>query len=142
MSGTDFSASSAPVLIAAALEALRADAGVQAVLGQPARVYDDETPGPAYPYAVFERHECRAANAINTRGLEHTLQIATYARHGGAQESKAILGALRAAFERLSFDLPSQRVVLVVPTYCDVMRTKNQYLFRGVLRVRIHTEEL
>lgn len=142
MSSATYSAYSDHELIGATLEALRADQAVQAVLGNPARVYDDETPGPAYPYAVIERHESRAANAAAARGLEHTLQIATYARHGGAHESKVILGALRAAIETLPFDLPSQRVVLVIPTYCDVMRTKNQFLLRGLLRIRIFTQEL
>lgn len=142
MTEADISLSGAHDLIAALLAALRADASVQAVLGEPARVFDDETPSPAYPYAVIERHESQAANGVMTRGLEHTVQIATYSRHGGAYESKRLLSALRAAFEGLHITLPDQRVVLLIPTYCDAMRTKNQYLFRGVLRVRIVTEEL
>jgi len=142
VSGADISVSGEHDVIAALREGLRADVAVQAVLGNPARVYDDETPGPAYPYAVIERHESRAANGANTRGLEHTVQIVTYSRHGGAYESKRLLGALRVAVQALEFDLPDQRMILVIPTYCDAMRTKNQYLFRGVLRVRILTEEL
>ena len=142
MSGADISISGEHDLVAAILTALRVDAIVQAALGNPARVYDDETPGPAYPYAVIERHESQAANGVSTRGLDHTVQIATYSRHGGAYEAKRLLSALRAAFETLQITLPEQRVVLIVPTYCDAMRTKNQYLFRGVLRVRVVTEEL
>ena len=129
-------------LIAAILVALRADASVRTALGDPARVFDDEMPSPAYPYAVIERHESQAANGATTRGLEHTVQIATYSRHGGAYESKRLLSVLRAAFEALQITLPDQRVVLLISTYCDAMRTRNQYLFRGVLRVRIVTEVL
>ncbi len=140
MSAAEISVSGEHDLIAAVLSALRADAAVQAALGDPARIYDDETPGPAYPYAVIERHESQAADTVHARGLEHTLQVATYSRHGGAYESKRLLSALRAAFETMQIALPDQRVVLIVPTYCDAMRTKNQYQFRGVLRIRIVTE--
>ena len=142
MSADGFFATSAPELVDAVLSALRSDETIQSVLGNPARLFDDESRQPNYPYAVLERHESTDSSSSNHFSLEHRLQFATYSRHGGLREAKAILGALKHAMEHLSLSLTHQRIVLTIPTYCDVMRTQNQTVFRGVLRVRIHTEEI
>jgi hypothetical protein len=142
MSETRFLASSGPEVISAVLSALRADADLQSVLGQPARVYDDETDAPVYPYALLERHETSGNDGVNKRGLEHTLHFATYSRYGGMEAAKRLIGLLRGAVEDMSLDGLNQRVVLILPTYSDVLRTKSANIFRGVLRVRLYAEEL
>ena len=142
MSADGFFATSAPELVDAVLSALRSDETIQSVLGNPVRLFDDETRQPNYPYAVLERHESTDSSSSNHLSLEHQLQFATYSRHGGLREAKAILGILKHAVEHLSLSLTHQRIVLTIPTYSDVMRTQNQTVFRGLLRVRIHTEEI
>ncbi|MEM9226078.1 MAG: DUF3168 domain-containing protein, partial [Pseudomonadota bacterium] len=119
----------------------RGDSEVQAVLGAPARLFDDETQGPAYPYAVLERHEYLDAGAAMSCAQEHLIRIATYSRHDGHYEAKSILGALRAGVERLSLSLPGQNLVLAHVTYCDAMRTRDRRLFRGVFQFRLVIEE-
>ncbi len=125
----------------ALLAALRADPTVQAVFGAPARVFDDETRGAAYPYAVFERHETRPAGAATVEGQEHILTFAVLSRDGGRGEAREALGALRLAVERATLAIDGQTVVLVQPLYADVFRTNDRRRFRGLLRVRIITEE-
>lgn len=142
MSADGFFASSDAELGVAMLAALRNDPALIELLGDPVRLFDDETQAPAFPYAVLERHESTDTSASGTRSLEHLLQLATFSRHGGLREAKTILGALRSAIERLDLVLSTQRVVLTIPLYCDVMRTQNQQVFRGLLRIRIHTEEI
>ena len=102
----------------------------------------DETRRPHYPYAVLERHETSDTSASETSSFEHQFQFATFSRYGGLREAKSVLGQLRAAIERLDLSLTHQRVILIMSNYCDVMRTQNQTIFRGVLRVRIHTEAI
>lgn len=142
MSGTDFLTRSDPELVAALLAGLRVDAQVQAALGQPARLFDAETRAPVFPYALLERHESRGSDRVAVRRLEHTIQLGIYSRHGGLEEAKALLGVLRGAVERLALNLATQRVLLIVPTYCDVLRTRNQTIWRGLLHIRVHTEAL
>lgn len=142
MSETRFLASSGPEVIIAFLDALRTDADLQSVLGQSARVYDDETDAPVYPYAVLERHETSTNDGVDKRGLEHTLHFSTYSRHGGMEAAKRLIGLLRGAVENISLDGLNQRVVLILPTYSDVLRTKSANVFRGVLRVRLYAEGL
>ncbi|MEM9572109.1 MAG: DUF3168 domain-containing protein [Pseudomonadota bacterium] len=142
MSDGRFLARSDQAVIGAVLTGLRADANLQAALGDPVRLYDGETDVPIYPYAVLERHESSAADTVTKRGLEHSLHFAAYVRHGGVEATKALLGVFRGAVEALMLDLPGQQIVFVLPTYCDVLRTKSPLVSRGLLRVRLYTEEV
>ncbi len=142
MSADGFFASSASELVEAILEGLRSDESLETTFGTPIRLYDDETRRPHYPYAVLERHETSDTSASETSSFEHQFQFATFSRYGGLREAKSVLGQLRAAIERLDLSLSHQRVILIMSNYCDVMRTQNQTIFRGVLRVRFHTEAI
>ncbi len=141
MSGDGFSPGADAALADAVLDALRADPVVQAVLGNPARLFDDETSDPAFPYAVLERHEQFSADASLVCGAEHRLSFATHSKYYGSSEAKEVLGALRAAVDRLSLVLTGQRIVIAHVTYSDAMRARDRRSFRGVLRMRIVTEE-
>ncbi|MDJ0920555.1 MAG: DUF3168 domain-containing protein [Henriciella sp.] len=140
MSADGFLAGSDADLLRAVLLALRSDSDVQAVLGAPARIYDDETQGAAFPYAILERHEREPADGSEFCGAEHRLRFATYSRFGGRTEAREILCALRSAIDRLQLDLVGQRIVLAHVTYSDAMRARDRRSFRGVLRARIITE--
>ena len=123
------------------LEGLRADPEVQAVLGSPARIYDDETAEPVFPYAELERHEVADRSAGTVAGQAHTLTLGVRSRDGGRAAAKEVLGALRSAAERLDLALAGQRCVLIQAVYSDVMRTPDLRAFRGLVRIRIITEE-
>ncbi len=139
--GTLLSAGAESKVLQAVMVALRTDPDVQAVFGNPARVYDDETQGPSYPYATLERHETRPADAADVAGTEHILTFGVASRFGGRAYAKEALGALRIAVERADIAPAGQVVVLAYPTYGDVFRTRDRQAFRGILRVRILTEE-
>ncbi len=129
-------------LIPTLLETLRGDEGLQALLGSPARVLDDETGVSLFPYIVLERCERQDASASGVNGADHRLQFATLSRDGGHSEAKSLLSTLRIALQRIELNLDHHRVVLVHPTYSDVMRAPNRQVFRGVMRVRIVVEEI
>jgi hypothetical protein len=126
----------------ALMAALRGDAGVQAIFGTSARIYDDETEAPAFPYAQLERHECRPAGASGGEASEHVITLAVLSRHGGLRAAKAALGALRAAFEGADWSGAERRVVLAYTLYSDVLRQFDRRAFRGVIRFRIISEEV
>ena len=132
----------ASALSEAVLAELAESAEVQNLLGKPARLYTGNPRGASYPYVLLERHETSDAGASIAPASEHVLQFASFSRHGGITEAKSILGALRTTVEGLPKALAGQRIVLALPQYCDAMRTQNPLIFRGVLRVRLYTEEL
>ena len=129
-------------LIEAVLSALRADPSLQAILGTPARIFDGETQSAPYPFVTLERYECVDTSASESVCTEHRLQFASLSDVGGQSEAKQLLNRLRLAVQRLQISPTGQRVVLIHPTYSDVMRTRNPRFMRGILRVRIHTEEI
>lgn len=126
---------------AALMAALRGDASVQAIFGENARIYDDETEAPAFPYARLERHECRPAGASGGEASEHVITLAVLSRYGGLREAKAGLATLRSAFERADWSGAGRHIVLAYTTYSDVMRQFDRRAFRGVIRFRIISEE-
>ena len=126
----------------AVLAALRADPDVQAIFGDPARIYDDETPGPAYPFVVLERHETRPNNSSCVAGTEHTIILAISSRYGGRTLAREAMGTLRAAIECADLMVTNQVIVLALPVYGDVFRTRDLQTFRSILRIRIISEEV
>lgn len=129
-------------LIDEALRSLRSEPSLTSLLGDPARIFDGETEAASYPYVVLERYECVDTSVSEALCTEHRLQFATLTDHGGQGEAKRLLNVLRLALQRLELNLVHQRVVLIHPTYSDVMRTRNPRFLRGILRARIHTEEI
>jgi hypothetical protein len=126
---------------AALMAGLRADADVQSVFGTHARVLDAESEAPLYPYALIERHESSPAGASLVNGIEHRITLACYSQGDGVRGAKACLSALRAAVEGADWDVEGQHVVLAQVIYADAMRTPDKRAFRGVVRVRIISEE-
>nr|WP_321440313.1 DUF3168 domain-containing protein [uncultured Hyphomonas sp.] len=121
---------------------LRTDADVRSVFGTPARVLDAESEEPLYPYALIDRHETSPAGASLVDGLEHRITLACYSRDYGVRGAKECLSALRAAVERADWAVEGQHVVLSQVIFADAMRTADKRAFRGVVRIRIITEEV
>ncbi|MEO0608013.1 MAG: DUF3168 domain-containing protein [Pseudomonadota bacterium] len=129
-------------LVEEVLNALRADPGLQDALGTPARIFDTETEAAAFPYIVLERYQRTDTSVSQAVCAEHSLQFVSFSDYGGQVEAKRLLSRLRLALQRMQISPAGQNVVLVHPAFSDVMRTRNPQISRGLLRVRIHTEEI
>lgn len=127
---------------AALMALLQADAGVQSVFGTLARVFDAESEEPLYPHALLERHETTPAGASLANGIEHRISLACYSQDDGVRGAKACLSALREAVESAAWAVEGQHIVLAQVVYADAMRTADKRAFRGVVRVRIISEEV
>ena len=123
---------------AALMAGLRTDAGVMTAFGEPARVYDDETRAPAFPFARIERHESLPTGTGDT---EHKISIAVTSREGGLMDAKDALSAIRAALEGMSWDVAGHHVVMAHVIYADSMRAADGERYRGLVRIRIISEE-
>jgi hypothetical protein len=124
---------------AALMAALRADTTVAAIFE--GRIYDDESEAPAFPFVRVERHECRPVGAAGGEASENVVTLAVSSRHGGVREARGALAALREAVDGAVWALPQGRVVLAFVTYSDAMRQADKRAFRGLLRIRIISEE-
>lgn len=126
----------------ALLDHLRADAGLQALLGDPARIHDEPPDPKVYPFVVFGRAETRPWGGLDGEGVEHALTLTCVSRFDGLEEVKAVVAALRASLHGASPPLDGHRLVNLRVTYADVFRAPDWRPLYGVVRVRAVTEPL
>lgn len=121
-------------------EALRADSGVQALLGASARVYDDAPSQPIFPHVTLGRIESRPADACGGEALEHAVTLHAWSRYGGREETHNVIAALRAALHDQALSVPGRRLVFLFAVFADVFRSGDGLTTHGVLRLRALTE--
>jgi hypothetical protein len=119
---------------------LAADAGVRAVLGDPARVYDEPPPDPIFPYLTYGRSECLPADGDDQAVVEQILHLHVWSRYGGRKETKRIVASVRAALQDLALTEGGYHHSNVRPTYTDVFRVGDGLTTQGVIRLRALTE--
>lgn len=120
---------------------LAADAGVRAVLGEPARVRDQAHRGDAYPYLEVSRVESRAVNAEGC-GIEQVVTLNVVSTLGGSEEVRLVIDAVRRALDLTSNVMGGLRVVSLRMTFSDVFRSRDHRRTLGVMRLRAVTEDL
>jgi hypothetical protein len=129
-------------LQAALLTHLRADAALQALLGDPARVFDEPPEARVYPFVALGRCETRPWGGLDGEGIEHLLTLTCVSRFDGAEEAKAVVAAIRVALHGVDLSLDGHRLVNLRITYADVFRSPHFRPLHGVVRVRAVTEPL
>ena len=121
----------------ALLARLAADAGVRAVLGDPARIFDAAPEGAAFPYLSVGRGVSEPAGASDTQLIAHRLTLHLWTRETGRRETKEMLGAIRAVVDDASFVLAGGfKLISCRIVYADVFRSADNRLAHGVLRVQ------
>jgi hypothetical protein len=119
---------------------LAADAGVRALLGDPARIWDAAPAGPNCPYLLIGRSESRPVGA-DGGGVEHALTLTVVSRFRGTEEAKAVLAALRLSLTDAALAADGVRTVSLRLTFADVYPAPDGLRTFAVLRVRAVTEE-
>lgn len=120
---------------------LKADAGVQALLGEPARIRDSAPADTAFPHLLIGRCESRPV-AADGGGLEQALTLTVVSRFRGTEEAKAILAAARVALNDAALEADGVRTVSLRVPFADVFPAADGSRTFAVLRVRAVTEEV
>lgn len=126
-------------LLASMRAALAADAGVRAVLGNPARLYDNRPPDPAFPFLAIGRVETLPADSSEAPALEHAITLHVYSREGKGEAMDA-LAALRACLHNAALTIAERRLVLISVVYADIFLSPDARATQGILRLRAITE--
>lgn len=119
---------------------LKSDAGVQALLGEPARVWDAPPDRPAFPHLLIGRSESRPVRA-DGGGVEHALTLTVVSRFRGTEEAKAVLAAVRLRLTNAGLEADGVRTVSLRVAFADVFPGADGARTFAVLRVRAVTEE-
>ncbi|HEY0599363.1 DUF3168 domain-containing protein [Brevundimonas sp.] len=119
---------------------LAEDAGIRAVLGDPARIWDAAPDRPTFPHLLVGRSESRPVRA-DGGGVEHALTLTAVSRFRGTEEAKAILAVLRLTLTDAVLAADGVRTVSLRVTFADVYPASDGLRTFAVLRVRAVTEE-
>ena len=120
---------------------LKADASVQALLGEPARIRDAAPADGAVPHLLIGRSESRPVGA-DGGGVEQALTLTVVSRFRGTEEVKAVLAAVRVALNDAALEADGVRTVSLRVTFADVFPGADGARTFAVLRVRAVTEEV
>jgi hypothetical protein len=121
---------------------LKADAAVQALLGDPARIRDAAAPAEAgFPHLLIGRCESRPVGA-DGGGVEQALTLTVVSRFRGTEEAKAVLAAVRLALNDAVLEADGVRTVNLRVSFADVFPSADGARTFAVLRVRAVTEEV
>lgn len=126
-------------LESAILAVLAADEGVKAVLGDPVRVIDVDSPQPAFPYLEIARHLSEPAGAADSQASEHRIDLAANSRLDGGVGSREVIGAVRTALAAAELTLDGWRCVLLLPVFVDTLR-ESVGRWRTILRLKAVVE--
>lgn len=127
-------------LLAAMRAACAADADVRAVLGDPARLYDNRPKAPIFPFLTIGRVETVAADASESPALNHTITLHVWSREAGKAEAMAALAALRACLHNAALTVAGRRLVLLGVVYADIFLSPDARSTQGLMRLRAITE--
>ena len=122
-------------------QTLSADAGIQALLGAPARIYDDPPPDAAFPYLVIGATQASDWKGVDG-GLQHDFRLHAFSRYAGRREVKEISGAVYDALHEAAFPVDGHRLVNIRFVFADAFRRQDGEAYHGVIRFRAATQPL
>ncbi len=125
----------------ALIACLRDDGAIKALLGEPARIWDQPPEGPGFPHLRIGRSESRPVGADGC-GIEHSLTLSCVSRFAGTEEARAVCAAVRARLHDATLEIDGVRTVSLRVTFVDVFRTPDLRRTYAVIRLRAVTEEI
>ena len=127
---------------AAIVSALKADAGVTAIIDN--RVYDSVPSNalPTFPYVTLGEARVEDFSAGSDPGEEHRLTVHAWSRQGGHREAHMIAGALLQALDDAPLALSDHRLVNLRFSVADVRREADGRTYHALVRFRAVTEPL
>lgn len=128
-------------LVKALIAHLQGDGAVKALLGDPARIWDEPPQGAGFPHLVIGRAESRAVNAEGC-GVEHRLTLTCASRFRGLEEARAVAAAVRARVADAPLEVDGVKAVSLGVTFTDLFRSPDLKRAWAVMRLRAVTEEV
>ncbi len=118
---------------------LKDDAGLQALIGDPARLYDDPPLAATFPYVTLG--EARTTPLDGVEGaLAHDVRLYAFSAYAGRFEVKSMLGALYDALHDAALVLNGHTLISIRFVFADALRRVDRETYQGVARFRAVTE--
>ena len=127
-------------LQAAAFSALTGDAALQALIGNPARIYDAVPQDAVFPYAVLGPAAGKPWDTKTTDGMEATLEVHTWSRYAGMKEAKDIMAAVLDALDNQALSVSGHTLVNLHFESSQTSLDKDGITRHGVQKFRAVTQ--
>jgi hypothetical protein len=121
--------------------ALSANSDLQALIGDPPRLFDFVPRDSAFPYVVIGDGTESNWSTATEAGSEHAVVLNVWSRSTGHKEAKQIAEVLRAALDNASLSLTGFALVGIRHLATDFARQPDGQTFRATLRFRAVVEE-
>jgi hypothetical protein len=124
----------------ACVAALAANAGVKALIGDPARIYDDVPRGPVYPYLTMGEGGETDWSFQGGEGVELRLIATAWSRYAGRKEAKYLIDRIRTVLHDANLVVSGWRLVNLRFESADYARGPGG-AYRGTARFRAAMEK-
>ena len=120
--------------------ALSGDAALQALLGDPARIFDQVPQDSAFPYLVIGEDTTGPFDTKTESGMEHRLTIHSWSRYRGLKETKQLMAAVTDALDGASLSVSGHELVLIRQEFGATFLDPDGLTRHGVQRFRALTQ--
>ena len=120
---------------------LAADAGVKALIGDPARLYDQVPSSPTYPYVTLGEAIAVDESTFGKLGQEHIVDVDTWSRYRGSKEAKSIMSAISAALHEATLTLSGFDHAGIMLDFSQLLRDPDGITRHGVQKFKSITLE-
>lgn len=120
--------------------ALAAHEGVRAMLGNPARLYDNAPEDPIYPYLTYGAARCEDIGGDEGALTAHVLTLHIWSRYGGRAQSLSLMNEVRRAIEQDDLSFEGCHLVSATVIYSDIFRNSDGRTLHAILRVSLRLE--
>lgn len=121
--------------------ALTGNAALQALLGNPARIYDHVPDTPVYPYVTLGETFAGDFDTKSFDGMDQDVVLHVWSRYRGKKEAKQILGAIHDVLNKQPLSVTGQNFVLCQFTFGQVFDDPDGLTRHGVARYRVLTHD-
>lgn len=125
---------------AAVYSTLTGDSTLQAIIGNPARVFDTMPQDTDFPYVVIGENEAAAFDTKTEDGMEQTFTLHSWSRYDGLKEVKDIMAAITGALDNVALSVTGHDLVYLRFTFAATFLDPDGRTRHGVQRFRCLTQ--
>ena len=121
---------------------LSSDVAVQAVLGTPARLYDNPPEDPVFPYLTYGPMRSSDIGGDEADIQTHTLTLHLWSRYGGRAEVIDAISAVTSALGKSQSNNDNDiHIVRSQVLYTDIFRDPDGQTLHGLIRFLLTTDQ-
>jgi hypothetical protein len=125
----------------AMVAALSADAALKAMIGDPARIYDDVPRNPVYPFATVGEGGEADWSFQSSEGVEARMTVTAWSRYAGRKEAKQIIDRIQTVLHDAGLGVVGWRLVNLRCETTEFGRAPGG-AYRGQARFRAALEKI